>query len=485
MASETKGRPLIPSTQLHTISKAGTAATTAPEPTRLATLKIGSTEALAPARTTPLPTAQKSCKLACWAAYQYFEVAGDFLQKGPIMSDKSVKGIDRRDLIMASIATVGAAAALAANAGAANAEDSATSSSTPAAGAPSATIYVGDVIQGKKVVSTLDVNDLEPGKKHLLYFQGVESPTGQHWYVSVAVAKGAKSGKRGILTSGVHGDEMSSIHTVQTVMNQLDPAEMSGTVMAVTDISRPALESMQRRWPNAGRGLDLIDMNRVWPGNENDITAASRHAGLVFNRLLRPNADFAIDFHTGTTGFEVTAFNIAEMDVPEIKAMAELYPIGQIFDNPTYPNVLHNAFNAAGIPSFCPEIGAARHLDLEMIGLFVEGTMNVLKHHGIVAGPMGRTGKDVHVFVGNSAFPILATEGGLVEYLVKLNDKVEAGQKVAIQRNSFGEVVAEYASGVAGEISGLRSDAMSEPGNPLAFILFNKPGPEDVGGYPE
>jgi hypothetical protein len=27
--------------------------------------------------------------------------------------------------------------------------------------------------------------------------------------------------------------------------------------------------------------------------------------------------------------------------VPEIKAMVELYPIGQIFDNPTYPNVLH------------------------------------------------------------------------------------------------------------------------------------------------
>ena len=149
------------------------------------------------------------------------------------MSDKSVKGIDRRDLIMASIATVGAAAALAANAGTANAEDSATSSSAPAAGAQSATIYVGDVIQGKKVVSSLDVNDLEPGKKHFLYFQGVESPTGQHWYVSVTVAKGAKPGKRGILTSGVHGDEMSSIHTVQTVVNQLDPAEMSGTVMAM------------------------------------------------------------------------------------------------------------------------------------------------------------------------------------------------------------------------------------------------------------
>jgi predicted deacylase len=397
------------------------------------------------------------------------------------MSDRPQEGLDRRDFMIASIAAVGASAALAVSAGAANAQEAA----KPSADAPSGTVYTSDVIDGKKVVSTLDVNDLEPGKKHLLYFQGVQMPSGQFWYVSVTVAKGAKPGKRVVLTSGVHGDEMSSIHTVQTVMNQLDPAAMSGTVMAVTDISRPAIESMQRRWPNSGRGIDLVDMNRVWPGNENDVTAASRHAGLLFNRLLRPNADFAIDFHTGTTGFEVAAFNIAEMDVPEIKAMAELYPIGQIFDNPTYPSVLHNAFNAAGIPSFCPEIGAARHLDLEMIALFVEGTMNVLKHHGIVTGPMGRTGKDVTVFVGNSAFPILATEGGIVEHLVKLNEKVEAGQKVAIQRNSFGEVVAEYTSGVAGEVTGQRSDVMSEPGNPLAFILFNRPAPEGVETYPE
>jgi predicted deacylase len=83
-------------------------------------------------------------------------------------------------------------------------------------------------------------------------------------------------------------------------------------------------------------------------------------------------------------------------------------------------------------------------IPVEMISLFVEGTMNVLKHHGILAGPLGRTGKDVGVFIGNSALPILATQGGIVEHLVKLNEKIEAGQKVALQRNSFGEVVAEY-----------------------------------------
>ncbi|SHO66780.1 hypothetical protein SAMN02745172_03439 [Pseudoxanthobacter soli DSM 19599] len=393
--------------------------------------------------------------------------------------------LDRRDFMIASVATIGASAGLVANAGSAGAQGSTASVAGPASGAPSATVYTGDIIHGKKVVSALDVGDLEPGQRHLLYFQGVEMASGQRWYVSVTVAKGARPGKRVVLVSGVHGDEMSSVHAVQTVMNQLDPAEMSGAVMAVTDVSRPAVEGMQRRWPNAGRGADLIDMNREWPGNENGMTAPERHAGLLFNRLLRPNADAAIDFHTGTTGFEVTAFNIAGMDVPEVKAMVELYPVGQIFDNHVYPGVLHNAFMEVGIPAFTPEIGAARVLDPEMIALFVEGTMNVLKHYRIVAGPMGRTGKDVSVFIGNSAFPILATEGGLVEHLVRLNEKVQPGQKIAIQRNSFGEVVAEYTSVVAGEVTGQRSDAMAEPGNPLAFILFHKDVPDRGETYPE
>ena len=399
------------------------------------------------------------------------------------MSDKSAKGIDRRDLIMASIATVGAAAALAANAGSANAQDTAASPADAASG--QGTVYTGDVIQGKKVVSALDVNDLEPGQKHLLYFQGVQMPTGQHWYVSVIVAKGVKPGKRFTLTSGVHGDEMSSIRTVQAVMEQLDPAQMSGTVMAVLDIARPALESMQRRWPNSGRGIDLIDMNREWPGNENSATATSRHAGILFNRLLKPNSDLAIDFHTGTTGLECDAFIIGDRTLPDVKAMLELFPVRLIWDSPAYPGVLHNAFVDAGIPSFCPEVGAARILNLELIEQFVEGTMNVLKHYGVIAGPIGRTAADVDAFISNSAFPILATQGGFVEHLVKLNDKVTAGQKVVIQRNTFGEVVAEYTSGVDGKVGAIRSDVTSEPGNVLMFISFNHAPTEGEGDYPE
>ena len=388
------------------------------------------------------------------------------------MPNEQRDGVDRRDFMLAAIGLVGASAGLALPVG-------------PARATLNGTVYTGDVIQGKKVVSALDVNDLARGKKHALYFEGVQMPTGQHWYVSVLVAVGAKPGKRVVLTSGIHGDEISPVHMIHTLMSQLDPAEMSGTVLSVPDISRPALESMARRWPNSGRGIDLIDINREWPGNVNGASAPSRHAGLLFNKLLKPNADYALDFHTGTTGMDVTAFNLARMELPEVRAMAELFPIDQIFDNPAYPTLLANAFIDVGIPALTPEIGASRILDLGMIPLFAEGTMNVLKHHGIIAGAIGRTGKDKNIFIANSGHTVLATHGGFVELLVKLNDKVTVGQKLAVQRNAFGEVVAEYTSGVAGEVMARRSDATAEPGTPLVGILYNDASHELPADYSE
>src|SRR6516162_3921891 len=91
----------------------------------------------------------------------------------------------------------------------------------------------------------------------------------------------------------------------------------------------------------------------------------------------------------------------------------------------------------------------------------------------IIAGAMGRTGKDTNIFIGNSGHTVLATHGGFAELLVKLNDKVRVGQKVAMQRNTFGEVVAEYTSEVAGEVTARRSDATAEPDILLITILYN------------
>ena len=79
------------------------------------------------------------------------------------MSEKPKEGLTRRDFMIASVATVCASAVLARGSDPANAQDTAASSSDAASGASRGTIYTGDVIDGKKIVSVLDVNDLEPG----------------------------------------------------------------------------------------------------------------------------------------------------------------------------------------------------------------------------------------------------------------------------------------------------------------------------------
>ena len=154
--------------------------------------------------------------------------------------------------------------------------------------------------------------------------------------------------------------------------------------------------------------------------------------------------------------------------------MAELFPIDQIFDNPAYPGLLANAFINAGIPAFTPEIGAPRVFDHGMIPLFVEGTINVLEHHGIIRVRPAVPGR-TPIYVGNSLHAVIATHGGFVELLVKLNDKVEVGQKIAIQRNTFGEVVAEYTSGVSGEVAACRTDAI--PSLAICLLLPSTTAP--------
>jgi len=348
-------------------------------------------------------------------------------------------------------------------------------------GIQAATVYTGDIIQGKRVISHLDVDDLEAGTRHSFYFQGVQMGTGQHWYLPVVVAKGARPGKRVLLISGVHGDELSPLDAVQRTMAQLDPAQMSGTVLAVYDVSRPAKEGVTRTWPSAAAGGTWIDLNRVWPGDEDGRNAPTRHAGLVWNRLFKGNADVAIDFHTAATGGDFTAFIFAKMSRPEIKAMAQLYPIEQIKNDPGYPGTLETALVEAGIPTFTIEIGGPRSFDRRQIPMFVEGTMNVLKHHGVIAGAIGRTAEDAGTFIGNAFHAVRVSHGGYLELKVDLGDAVAAGQTVAIQRNSFGEVVAEYTSGVAGQVSWLYRDAMIEPGSNLMDILYDNPDPACEG----
>jgi hypothetical protein len=337
-----------------------------------------------------------------------------------------------------------------------------------------ATIYTGDILQGVPVIRQLNVHDLEPGRKHRFFFQGVQMGTGQHWYVPVMVAKGHQDGKRVCLTAGVHGDELSPVNAVQRIMAALDPTQMSGTVMAVYDLSRPAKEYTQRNWTIAQKGGFMIDLNRVWTGDEAGENPPIRHAGLLWNRLFRQNVDVALDYHTASTGGDFTMFIFADFRNPAIRQIAELFPVEQIKDDPGEDGSLEMAFVRVGIPVITIEIGGPRSFDFRKIAMAIEGSLNVLKHYRVIEGSIDRTSKEAETFFGNAFETIRSTTGGFLELLVDLGDQVTPGQQVAIQRNSFGDIVAEYRVSVAGEVATIARDALSEPGGRIIQILYNR-----------
>src|SRR4051812_37297591 len=94
------------------------------------------------------------------------------------MADQPSGGLDRRSLLAASLATASALAATVSGAEVADAQGTSASAAGSAPRPSGGTIFTGGVIQGKRVISALDVRDLESGRKHLFYFQGSKRPQG-------------------------------------------------------------------------------------------------------------------------------------------------------------------------------------------------------------------------------------------------------------------------------------------------------------------
>src|SRR5262245_27610182 len=132
-----------------------------------------------------------------------------------------------------------------------------------------------------------------------------------------------------------------------------------------------------------------------------------------------------------------------------------------------------DALVKAGIPALTVELGGPRGFDPDKIRIGFEGAENLLAHYKMTDRSVGRTAKDRNVFRGNKLEDINSVTGGFVEFLVKLNDDVRKGQKLAIQRNAFGDVVYEYSAGVEGRVAIIGTDAIRERGAGIATILTN------------
>lgn len=341
------------------------------------------------------------------------------------------------------------------------------------------TIYNGDKIDGVPVITKLDTNDLAQGKIYRFMFKGVDMNIGQSWHVPVVVAKGTKKGPKLLLNTGIHGDEMNGSRIVQNIFESLDPKQLNGTVVGVLQASPNSLTHITRTWHLSTDGGFSEDMNRQFPGKENGNTAQVQ-AYKLFNNLYLGNADYAIDLHTQSTDTVYPLFMYADYRIPAVKHLAELIPADQIKIDTGEDDVgaLENALDKADIPTITLEIGEGRIYQPDLINRAVQGINNVLIDNKMIKGTLGQTARTYNTYIANDMVSVRAKAGGYAEVFVKVGDDVKVGQKIALQRNPFGDVIKEYTAPVAGKVASIGTGATRENGGLLVRIITQNPDPK-------
>ena len=333
----------------------------------------------------------------------------------------------------------------------------------------SKTVYTQDVLQGRQVIEHLQAEELPEGI-HSFWFRPQNNGIGQSWHLPVIVFRGEPEvdGPKVMITAGVHGDELNGVITAQKIIQQLQAQPIKGTVTVVPIVNVSGMLMHSRDFIPSDPDASPTNINRIFPGNP-DGDAAQRYIAAIWQNLLGHNADFAIDLHTQTRGAEYPLYVFADYRIPQTVKMARLMNPDCIFDDPGDEGVLETVWNRSGVPSITVEVGAGKVLQPDMIERSLQGVLNILKAEGVIEGePKPATQEH---YEGKKVITVRSEVGGFALPQVEIGSRVEAGQLVAIQYDSFGDELKRYEAPSSGYVLSVNQDPMREPGTLLVRLL--------------
>jgi len=339
-----------------------------------------------------------------------------------------------------------------------------------------ATEVVGEV-EGIPIIDRLDVADQPASRTSRFWFRAGETGTGQRWMVPVIVVKGARPGPRLLLTAGVHGDELNGIDVLHRLVAGLDPAALTGTIVAVPGLNPPGLLQSTREF-SATYSRNSPNLNREMPGSL-DGNAVAHHAALLWQNLLRPNADLAVDLHTQSRGTAYVMYTFASN--ARTQRMAELMLPDVIKLDRGEKGTIENTLTDDGVPTITLELGTPEVFDGDMVSRGLAGLQNLMREQQMIPGAVI---EPTTTTTGNTLATVRAPRAGWARLLVPLGGQVEKGQPVASLADAFGRTTEILTAPETGLISSSFTDPRAERGSTLARILWFNADPACAFGCP-
>jgi N-alpha-acetyl-L-2,4-diaminobutyrate deacetylase len=274
-----------------------------------------------------------------------------------------------------------------------------------------------------------------------------------------------------LLTGGNHGDEYEGPVALFDLGRTLRPEQVQGRVIIVPAMNYPAFQAGTRTSP-----IDRGNLNRSFPGRP-DGTVTEKIAD-YFQRILLPLADLVLDFHSGGRTLNFLPFAaahalndkaqekrcleaVAAFGAPYAMKMIEIDAVG-MYDS---------AAEDMGKVFVTTELAGGGTCTAETIGIAKRGTMNLLKHFGIVSGvpePASTCWLDM---ASNDCFTF-AEDDGLLEPCLDLGGAVRTGDVVArihsVQR--MGQAPREYRAALDGILAARHFPGLIKTGDCLSVV---------------
>lgn len=256
--------------------------------------------------------------------------------------------------------------------------------------------------------------------------------------VPLYVACAPRPGKTIVAIGGTHGDEYEGPVGYKNLVAQLDPATLAeGRLIVIPVLNVPAFNAAQRQSP-----LDNGNMNRAFPGDPRG-SITSRIAHFVTTEVLR-RADVVIDIHSAGTTMEVFR-TMSFHSVPDpvmyqqFKETALLFgtPFVMIYTSDMGTGLLTEEAEKMGKITIGSELGFGASTDREGVRWAHHGTLNVMRHFGLLDEPLEDlrpAGLDKQRVVANTDIDrwIVAPVSGISEPLKNVGEFVRAGEPVTV-----------------------------------------------------
>jgi predicted deacylase len=254
--------------------------------------------------------------------------------------------------------------------------------------------------------------------------------------IPVAVVHGAKPGPVLALVAGAHGTEYASIIALEELIENLDPADVSGTVVLVPLVN---IASFEQKVPHVNP-VDGKSMNRFYPGKA-DGTQTER-ALYAMTKQVVERCDYLIDFHGGdldeASRRMVLAFGLSTVIVSADRPA-----------DPAASKYLDATASSRGKPALTVEAGHAGTVEPADVSALVDGTLSVMRLLQMLPGEASIVENPVWI---EAVKTVASEQTGIFYPLVDRGSYVAKGMKLGYVTDYVGRRTFEARAPEAGVV---------------------------------